>query len=313
MCAVEAMLRAGRPQAAGRATAQSRDGCTLPADAATALLRPARGRRSAGCAAAVACILLAALRACRALQPSQQGSPVMDAARDGAPAHPALEVRAPEHGKAGNEGAQLLRVFASDMTVLMDLQSLPPAARELLQTDAAALRQRWEACKDAAVLETAIQQYKDALQAVLEECRRLGEEAGVPFERPGRLGGLGCSVMPARRLPVRSSHRGPPAVGSQPGAAAAWRHLAPAQNGWAPPASLVGAQVSTPRATMAPLPAAARRRRRRGRRASRAWTGGTARWKSWTPQSGRCALAVLVVCNCVPLYRLRLTRTLDHS
>lgn len=63
------------------------------------------------------------------------------------------------------------------MTVPMDLQSLPPAARELLQTDAAALRERWEACQDAAALEAAIRQYKEALAAVLEECRRLGAKA----------------------------------------------------------------------------------------------------------------------------------------
>lgn len=56
MCATEAMLGPGRPQAPERATAQSRAGCRLPAAAATALLRPTRGRRSAGCAAAVACI-----------------------------------------------------------------------------------------------------------------------------------------------------------------------------------------------------------------------------------------------------------------
>lgn len=109
------------------------------------------------------------------------------------------------------------------MTVLMDLQSLPPAARELLQSDAAALRQRWEACQDAAVLEAAIQQYKEALAVVLHECRRLGASEGVPFERPGRLGGLGCCGMPLWLPTMRSGHRGLAAAAAPPPPGGSWR------------------------------------------------------------------------------------------
>ncbi|PRW55917.1 N6-adenosine-methyltransferase 70 kDa subunit [Chlorella sorokiniana] len=54
------------------------------------------------------------------------------------------------------------------------MDSLPAAARELLQCDGAALRRRWEGCQDAAALEAAIRQYREALEAVLEECKRLG-------------------------------------------------------------------------------------------------------------------------------------------
>ncbi len=68
MCATEAMLGPWRPQGAERATAQSRAGCRLPAAAATALLRPTRGRRSAGCAAAACILLCCALGACRCAQ-----------------------------------------------------------------------------------------------------------------------------------------------------------------------------------------------------------------------------------------------------
>lgn len=62
------------------------------------------------------------------------------------------------------------------MTVLLGIMDfLPPSARELLQLDGAELRRRWEGCQDAAALEAAIIQYKDALEAVLQECKRLGE------------------------------------------------------------------------------------------------------------------------------------------
>lgn len=63
-----------------------------------------------------------------------------------------------------------------DMTVLLGfMDALPPSARELLQLDGAELRRRWEGCQDAAALEAAITQYKEALEAVLQACKRLGE------------------------------------------------------------------------------------------------------------------------------------------
>lgn len=80
-----------------------------------------------------------------------------------------------------------------DMTAAMSvMDSLPAAARELLQCDGAALRRRWESCQDAAALEAAIEQYKEALEAVLRECKRLGERGGVPFQRPARCVGQEC-------------------------------------------------------------------------------------------------------------------------
>lgn len=84
MCATEAMLGPWRPLAPERAAAQSRAGCRPPPAAATALLRATRGRRSAGCAAAVACILWPLPRGLGCLQPTRKTSPTMDAARDGA-------------------------------------------------------------------------------------------------------------------------------------------------------------------------------------------------------------------------------------
>ncbi|EFN58866.1 hypothetical protein CHLNCDRAFT_50385 [Chlorella variabilis] len=62
------------------------------------------------------------------------------------------------------------------MPAVLDLPQLPSVQR-LLQAEASALRQTWEA-SDAAALEAEIQKYKAALSDVLEELKRLGVDTG---------------------------------------------------------------------------------------------------------------------------------------
>lgn len=165
------------------------------------------------------------------------------------------------------------------MPAVLDLPQLPSVQR-LLQAEASALRQTWEA-SDAAALEAEIQKYKAALSDVLEELKRLG--GALAFERQCQtdrswLGGSGrcAEAQGDAGVPWEASWSGPfLCLGRRP----CRRRL---------PADGSGFHVVTAHQWLCPLlpdpsfpfmQASTRGRRRpgmqRGRRVWRVWTGGT--------------------------------------
>lgn len=184
------------------------------------------------------------------------------------------------------------------MPVLLDLQGLSASVQELVnvQQTASALKAQWETC-GADELEAIIEQYKNALEEVLSECKRLG----ATFDR--FAAGAECIAM--RPAGYHDAAETCPRAGRAPCAAAASAATPPGDSD----AAVALRRASSPAPLSPPVPlfnpfrpqawtlTAARASRRRGRRGWRGWTGGTARWKNSIRLSGRWAGRLLLLAH----------------